>query len=121
MARIILPSFAKGELSPELHGRVDIGAYSVGLARAKNTVVHTYGGISKRPGTAYLGPCAEHTYAPRLMPFVFKTADQYVLEFGETYIRFIRSNGHVLTGTETITGATAAATTSPTSRPPPWS
>lgn len=108
MARAILPSFAKGELSPELHGRVDTAAYAIGLATARNAIIHTYGGLSKRPGTQFIGPVADHTYAPRLIPFQFKTADQYIIEVGDLYMRFIRDNGYVTTNEHTITDITQA-------------
>jgi len=105
MPLLIQPSFAKGEISPTLYGRVDTAAYQVALAKARNCVIHPYGGVSNRPGTIFIGPCNEHTYAPRLIPFQFKTADQYILEFGNLYIRFIRNDAYV---TETaLTGVTA--------------
>ena len=107
MALLIQPSFAKGEISPTLYGRVDTSAYHIALAKALNCNIHTYGGVSNRPGTIYIGPCKEHTYAPRLIPFQFKTADQYVLEFGNLYMRVIRDDAYV---TETaLTGCTATA------------
>lgn len=95
MAVLIQPSFAKGEISPELHGRVDTSMYAIGLATARNAIVHTYGGISKRPGLRYLSPVANHSYAPRLIPFEFNTTDQYILEFGDRYMRVIRNDVHV--------------------------
>lgn len=103
MALTIQPSFAKGELSPELHGRVDVTAYGIGLAKARNTIVHTYGGISKRPGLRFMAPVADHTYAPRLIPFSFKTTDQYILEFGDRYMRVIRNDAHVTENFKTVT------------------
>lgn len=96
MTNLIQPSFAKGEISPELHGRVDTSMYAISLATARNTVVHTYGGISKRPGLRYLAPVADHSYAPRLVPFEFNTTDQYILEFGNQYMRVMRNNVHVM-------------------------
>lgn len=109
MASTIQPSFAKGELAPELHGRVDTAAYRIGLATARNAIVHTYGGISRRPGSRFVAPVKEHTYAPRLVPFQFKTTDSYVLEFGNLYMRVIRDGGQVLETAVNITGATKAS------------
>lgn len=108
MAEIIQPSFAKGELAPSLHGRVDTAAYRVGLATARNAIVHTYGGISRRPGSKYIGPAKDHSYSPRLIPFEFKTTDTYMLEFGNLYMRVIRNDGHVLNADNVISGATKA-------------
>lgn len=107
MSDIIQPSFAKGELAPELHGRVDTAAYHVGLATARNMYIHPSGGVSNRPGLRFIAPVKDHTYAPRLIPFSFKTTDTYFLEFGDEYMRVIRNGAHVL---ETaLTGCTAAA------------
>jgi hypothetical protein len=108
MPRLIQPSFAKGELSPSLYGRVDTAAYQVGLRKARNLIIHTYGGASYRNGLHYLEPVADHTYSPRLIPFQFKTTDQYILEFGDFYMRVIRADGHVLdtSESEVIVGIT---------------
>lgn len=107
MPLLIQPSFAKGEISPSLYGRVDTAAYQVAVQTALNCNIHTYGGISNRPGSTFLGPVKTHTYAPRLIPFQFKTDDQYILEMGDLYMRVIRNDGYV---TETaLTGCTATA------------
>lgn len=108
MARLIQPTFNRGEISPELYGRVDTTAYVGGLATARNVHVHSYGGVSRRPGTRFIGPVKDHDYAPRLIEFQFKVSDTYILEFGDEYIRFIRDDGHVLTGEVNVSGATNA-------------
>ena len=109
MAEIIQPSYAKGELSPALFGRVDTAAYQVGLSKARNCIIHTFGGVSRRPGTGFIGPVADHDITPRLIEFQFKTTDKYILEFGDMYMRVIRDDGHVLfVRDHNITGATQA-------------
>lgn len=45
---LILPSFAAGEISPALHGRVDLAKYQVGLATCLNWFIHPFGGASTR-------------------------------------------------------------------------
>lgn len=107
MARLIQPSFAKGEIAPALYGRIDTAAYAVALRTARNCIVHAYGGVSNRPGTLFIGPVKNHTGTIRLIPFKFNTVDTYILEFGDQYMRVIRNDGHVL---ETaLTGCTATA------------
>lgn len=108
MAEIIQPSFAKGEVAPELFGRTDTAAYQIALATARNVIVHTYGGLSNRPGLKFLGPVADHLSTPRLQAFKFKTTDTYILEFGSQYMRVIRDNGYVVNDPVNITGATQA-------------
>ena len=108
MAIVIQPSFAKGELSPDLYGRVDTSIYRVGLRKAENAIVHVTGGVSNRPGLMFIGPVKTHSESPALLPFKFKTSDTYILEFGAAYMRAIRNDGHVLNGTLAISGATQA-------------
>lgn len=107
MARLIQPSFAKGEIAPALYGRIDTAAYAVALRKARNCLVHAFGGVSNRPGLMFVGPVKDHTAQPRLIPFQFSTTDTYILEFGNEYMRVIRNDAHVL---ETaLTGCTATA------------
>ena len=108
MPDAVLPSFAKGELDPALHGRVDTAAYQVGLATARNTLINSTGGVMNRPGTLFVGPVKDHQVFPRLIEFQFKTSDQYILEFGDLYMRVIRDDGHVLESSKAISAATVA-------------
>ena len=105
---IILPSFAAGELSPALHGRVDLAKYQVGLATCLNWFVHPFGGVSTRAGTAFVGEVYRHTGRSRLVPFAFNTTQTYVLEFADQKMRVIKDGGYVLESALTITGITQA-------------
>ncbi len=106
MADLIQPSFAKGEISPSLYGRVDTAMYQVALKTAYNAIVHAAGGISNRPGTAFVGPVLDHTRAPYFIPFEFRTEDTYLLELGNLYMRVIRNDGHVLNPAKNIVSIT---------------
>ncbi len=109
MAVIALPSFSKGEIAPSLHARVDTAMYKTGLRRARNAIIHPYGGISNRPGTVCIGPVKDHTVSTtRLFRFHLGDTDQYVLEFGAAYMRVIRNDAIVLNAGTTITAITAA-------------
>ena len=102
---VIQPSFAAGELSPFLHGRVDLAKFRVGAARLENFFVHAHGGVSNRPGTRFIGEVDNSTQRHRLIPFQFRTlpaGQTYVLVFGHhtmqvamntgTTIGFVESN-----------------------------
>ena len=52
---VVQPSFAAGELSPFLYGRVDLGKFRVGARTLSNFFVHAQGGASNRPGTRFIG------------------------------------------------------------------
>ena len=106
---IIQPSFAAGEISPKLYGRVDLAKFHVGAALMRNFFVDYKGGAPSRPGTRYLG-IAKQAYGtpPRLMSFVFSQQQAYTLEFGDHYIRFIQNSGYILETAINITGITKA-------------
>lgn len=108
MAKKIQPSFAKGEVGPSLYARVDTAAYQVGLKTAFNGFIKATGGFDNRPGTIYIGPVKDHSYAPRLIPFEFKTTDAHQLEFGNQYMRVIRGDAYVTEAAKTIVSITKA-------------
>lgn len=95
MALFIQPSFAAGELSPALYGRVDLQKYSVGLAMCRNAYVQRYGGVSNRPGTRFIGEAKYADKKARLIPFQYSTEQTYVLEFGDYYVRFYRGGARI--------------------------
>lgn len=94
----IQPSFAGGELSAALYGRVDMAKYSVGLAMCRNAFVHAYGGVSNRPGTEFVSEVKNSSKKVRLVPFQYSTQDAYVLEFGHGYIRFYTDGYQIESG-----------------------
>lgn len=99
---LIQPSFAGGEISPNVYGRVDLAKYGVALRRCRNFIVRQYGGIENRPGTRFI---AEAKYADRkcrLIPFQFSTVQTYALEFGHLYMRVYKDGGQVLTSSNAV-------------------
>lgn len=107
---MILPSFAAGEISPALHGRVDLAKYQVGLATCLNWFIHPFGGASTRAGTAFVGEAVDAAVRSRLVPFQFSTIETYVLEFAHQKMRVIRDGGYVLEAAVAIAGITNATT-----------
>jgi len=104
-----LSSFTGGELSPRLSGRVNIAKYTEGLSDLTNFLVLPQGGVTRRPGTEFLGEVKDSADTTRLIPFQFKTSDTYILEFGDQIMRVYRSGLQVLTGSaKTLTAMTNA-------------
>lgn len=91
----IQSSFTGGEISPRLHGRVDIDLYKTGLSRCENMFVYPHGGVSKRGGTRYVAAVKDSTKTTILHKFNYRDEFQYVLEFGHNYIRFFRSHAAI--------------------------
>lgn len=100
---VIQPSFAAGELSPFLHGRVDLAKFHVGARTMLNMFVHPHGGASNRPGTLYIGDVGDHAVRHRLIPFRFRSSPSgqtYILVFGHRTMQVVKDGGFV----ETVPG-----------------
>ena len=104
-----LSSFTAGEISPRLEGQITLEKYRQGLSELTNMVVMPHGGVTRRPGTEFLGEVKNSAAKARLIPFQFKTSDTYILEFGPQTMRVYRNGLQVLTGSaKTITAVTKA-------------
>ncbi len=103
-------SFTAGEISPRMEGRVTLDTYREGLSDMTNLLVMPQGGVTRRPGTEFLGEIKDSSKAARLIPFQFKTSDTYILEFGDQVMRVYRNGAQVLDATaKTITAITQAS------------
>lgn len=104
-------SFARGEIAPEMYGRIDLTQYQTGVQLARNMIVLPHGPTRNRPGFKYVNRCKVSTSAVRLIPFHFNnTASEqsFVLEVGTDYVRFHSVGGTLLEAAKTITGITRA-------------
>lgn len=101
-------SFARGELTPKLHGRVDVEHYALGLATATNWIVIRQGGIRRRPGFRYIHPVRDSSVKARLAKFEFNAEQAYALCFNGGYIRFFTLGGIVTQASQAISGITKA-------------
>lgn len=90
-ANLIQPSFASGEVSPDLYGRVDLAKFHVGAAVMRNFFVNYKGGASSRPGTQFIGNSGSGPL--RLRRFVFSANQTYILVFGAGFLQFITNPG----------------------------
>ncbi len=89
-------SFAGGEITPKLLGRVDTDRYRTSARLIRNFIVRPQGGAELRPGTRLVREVKDSANAVRLIPFVFSSAQSYVLEFGPAYVRFHTAGQTVL-------------------------
>lgn len=108
MATLSQRSFSGGEIAPALYQRVDTSKYAFGLRTLRNSYVMRHGGLANRPGTKWIGEVKDSTKATRLIPFIFSTDQTYVLEFGDLYMRVIRSGSQLTLTSQNITGITNA-------------
>jgi len=107
----IQQSFAAGELSPSLFGRVDLEKYHEGCSTLRNFFVNYQGGVSTRAGMLYIGTSFQSTssgVAPRDIPFQYNINQGYVLEFGDEYMRIKYEGAYVTEAPKSITAITRA-------------
>lgn len=93
---VALNNFSSGEISEELHARVDLAKYQNGCKTMLNWLPLIEGGIMRRPGTRFVAAAKHASTTARLIPFVFSTLQAYMLEFGDRYIRFYKDGGQIV-------------------------
>lgn len=91
-------SFAGGEISPNLYGRVDLERYASSLRRCRNFIVRQFGGIDNRPGFRFIGEAKFAGNICRLIPFQFSVTQTFALELGAGYMRVWSNGAQVMNG-----------------------
>ena len=91
-----MPTFAGGEISPEIEARFDTAKYRTAVRRARNVLVRTAGGLTSRAGTHWVGEVKESDEVCRLIPFTFSQDQSYAMLFGQAYMRPAALGGFVL-------------------------
>lgn len=105
MTKSLLRSFAGGELTPEMFGRIDLSKFQTGLKFCRNFRVLPHGPAARRQGTYFVNEAKDSTRQVRLIPFVFSATQAVIIEFGHQYVRFHTSTGTVLETAKLVTGA----------------
>lgn len=95
----IQTSFTAGEIAPLVQGRVDNERYKTGLGICQNYFPTLQGPLVRRPGTKYIADVKDPSNPPTLIPFQFSADQNYMLEFGNQYIRFYANEGQIITNT----------------------
>lgn len=88
MPRFTQPTLSGGELSPGLHGRIDLARYATSLKTCRNIITKPSGGATKRPGFLFRGRVKYSDRATRIIPFIYSTSVNYLVEMGDGYFRF---------------------------------
>ncbi len=87
--------FNYGRLGPLVRARTDIKYYGKGCKALKNFAPKPQGPAVKRKGAVYVAEVKDSTKPVRLVKFIFSEIDSYVLEFGDSYIRFYQGTDQV--------------------------
>lgn len=96
-AAVAQTGFTTGEVSPLCYGVFDNPRYKKGLAIGLNYIPTLQGPVIRRPGTKYMAAVKDAANPPILVPFKFSETQQYMLEFGDQYIRFFSPTGQLVT------------------------
>lgn len=93
-------NFTLGEISPRCFGRFDADKpiYRNGAAIMENWLNTQAGGAMYRPGDRFAGTIKDQTNKARFERFRYSISQEYILEFGNLYMRFWANNGQVLSG-----------------------
>lgn len=108
---ILQPSFARGEVSPYMFGRVDLAGWAQGLRTLRNYTVRPEGSVSNRQGFTYLNNSIApngltQSKATLLLPFIFSATQSYVIEVGVGSAQVFSNGAQVLSGGTPISFAT---------------
>lgn len=94
--RTFARSFAGGEITPEMYGKIDDVRYQTGLATCLNFITLPHGPAVNRPGFEFVREVKDSTKRTRLLPFSFSATQTLIIEFGAGYFRFHSEGGTVL-------------------------
>jgi hypothetical protein len=100
-------SFAAGEISPEMYGRIDDAKFQAGAAKMLNFIAAPTGTAWNRAGFAFVKATKSNGVA-RLLPFTYSLGQTMVIELGNLYARF-HTNGATLQYSATQRAWSAAA------------
>jgi hypothetical protein len=103
MTRTLSRSFAGGEITPELFGRIDLDKMQTGLKKCRNMIIKPHGPAKSRGGFRFLNFCKYNDRKARLIRFQFSSEDSMIIELGHLYARFHNSLGTELDVARPIT------------------
>jgi hypothetical protein len=103
MSKGLLRSFAGGEITPEMFGRLDLTKYQTGVALAENFRTVAHGPLTRRPGLYFVNEGRDSTNPVWLIPFIFSATQAVLLELSHLTMRFHTSAGTVLEAAQAAT------------------
>lgn len=92
----IFMTFAGGELSPKMQGRIDFDRYFSGASKMQNWLCTQQGGAQTAPGTRFVSAQGDETKRAKLIPFVYSAQQPYMIEAGHEYMRFYKDGAQIL-------------------------
>lgn len=111
MSNALLRSFAAGEITPELHGRIDLAKFQTGLARCRNFRTLPHGPAQRRSGFRFVAEVRDSTKRTKLIPFAFSATQTAVLECSDQAVRVLTNASVLLETPVAISSIVADAVT----------
>lgn len=109
MSKQLFSNFSKGEIGPQLLGRIDTAQYEAGAKKVRNFIIQRYGGLSFRPGFRLVGEADTLDDSTLFVPFQYNIDQSYVVTLAEESLRLLSKGGFILEDNLKITGATKEA------------
>lgn len=97
-AKPMMTNFSSGEFSPKVGGRIDLEQYYNSCRLLENFIVNAQGNAERTPGTYYVCEVKDSDDKIRLIPFKKSVDTQYVIEFGDLYVRFYKDHEQIESG-----------------------
>lgn len=86
--RTLNRSFAAGEITPELFGRIDLSKRQEGLALCRNFITLPHGPAVNRPGTQFVDVVKNSASATRVIQFSYNNTQTFAVQLGAGYFRW---------------------------------
>lgn len=91
-------TFVAGELGKILHGRHDLARHADAVKTAEGFVVLYEGGLTRAPGTMFVGELKDESQKGHLVPFDFGDGASYQLVVNDGLLRVVYDGAYVLSG-----------------------
>lgn len=102
-------SFAGGEITPELYGRLDLAKHQTGLAECRNFWTLPHGPAQNRSGFEYVNEVKDSTKKTRIIPFQYSTEQAFILEVSDQAFRWHTLGATLLEASLVPTGISVAS------------
>ena len=94
---MLQPSFASGEISPDVASRVDLDKYQSALLQAENVFIRPYGSAYRRPGTEYMAEISDAGNGVRMQEFAVDASTSYLLVFTSGKLKIYKDGSLIAT------------------------
>jgi hypothetical protein len=97
-ASLYQTNFSQGEVSSYIESRPDVGKRFNAVRVEENFWGLPEGGVSRRPGTVYMGEVADSTKFTRALLFEYSTFDAFAIEASNLKFRFFKNRAQIMNG-----------------------